>query len=73
MHLAIDISGPTSAGGARVLTREALAFAGELEDSPPPAWDKVVSGPANLSCSSFHNARRETRWTPNPLRPSPRR
>ena len=31
MHQAIDISGPTSTDGARVLTREALAFVGELE------------------------------------------
>src|SRR5215813_12568584 len=31
MPQAIDISGPISADGARVLTREALAFVGELE------------------------------------------
>ncbi|HEY0989850.1 MAG TPA: malate synthase A, partial [Kofleriaceae bacterium] len=31
MQQAIDISGPTSADGERVLTREALAFVGELE------------------------------------------
>jgi hypothetical protein len=26
-----------------------------------------------MTAAFFHNARRETRWTPNPLRPSPRR
>ena len=31
MHEVIDISGPASADGAKVLTREALAFVGELE------------------------------------------
>ena len=42
MHQAIDISGPISTDGAKVLTREALGFIGELEAQFGPIRTKLL-------------------------------
>jgi malate synthase len=44
MHPAIDISGPISADGAKVLTKEALAFVGELEARFAPVRAALLEG-----------------------------
>jgi len=42
VHQAIDISGPISTDGAKVLTREALGFVGELEAQFGPVRTKLL-------------------------------
>jgi len=44
VHQAIDISGPISTDGAKVLTREALSFVGELEARFGPLRTRMLEG-----------------------------